>query len=86
MYNTPMNKASVITQKGINALVWKETDLFVAQGVEVDVASQGHTKTEALKNLEEAIGLYLEDEKIGQTIKPRIDLSVHSINPKISYA
>ncbi len=35
------------------AAVWQEDDLFVAQCLEVDVASQGHTEEEALafKNL-----------------------------------
>jgi len=56
-----MKKAPAKTQKGINALVWKETNLFVAQGVEIDVASQGKSKAEALKNLEEATELYFEN-------------------------
>ena len=46
------------TNFGLNALVWKEEDLFVAKAVEVEVASQGKTQAQALKNLQEALELY----------------------------
>ena len=81
-----MKKTSTKIGKGMNALVWQEQDLFVAQGIEIDVASQGKTKAQALKNLSEAIGLYLEDEKVSQPITPRSKLSIHQITPKSSYA
>ena len=48
--------------KEVSALVWKEDDLYVAKSVEVEVASQGKTKDEALENLKEALELYFEDE------------------------
>jgi predicted RNase H-like HicB family nuclease len=37
-----------------------ETDLLVAECPEIGTASQGHTEAEALANLQEATGLYLE--------------------------
>jgi len=40
------------------ASVWQEDDWFVAQCLDVDVASQGETREEALENLREAIQLY----------------------------
>jgi len=40
----------------------KGEELYVARGVEVDVASQGESVEEALTNLQEAIELYFEDE------------------------
>ena len=46
----------------IPALVWKEDNLYVAKAVEVEIASQGKTKNEALVNLKEALELYFEDE------------------------
>jgi predicted RNase H-like HicB family nuclease len=48
----------------ITALVTRsETErLFVAQGVELDVASQGRTPAEALRNLQEAIELCADGE------------------------
>jgi predicted RNase H-like HicB family nuclease len=45
----------------LSALVWKEDKFFVAKCLEVEVASQGKTKKEALKNLKEALELYFED-------------------------
>jgi predicted RNase H-like HicB family nuclease len=42
------------------ASVWREGDWFVAQCLEVDVASQGETEEEALTNLKEALELHFE--------------------------
>ena len=43
-------------------LVWKEGKYYVAQCMNVDVSSFGKTKAEALKNLNEALDLFFEDE------------------------
>ena len=40
----------------------EDSDLYVAQCVEVDVASQGMTVDEALANVQEALELYFEGE------------------------
>jgi predicted RNase H-like HicB family nuclease len=40
------------------ASVWQEADWFVAQCLEVDVASQGETAEAALANLREALELH----------------------------
>ena len=61
-----MEKVKEALKTGLNALVWKEEDLFVAQCLEVEVVSQGETKKKALANLEEALALYFEDERIPQ--------------------
>lgn len=37
------------------ATVWQEGEWFVAQCLEVDIASQGETEKKALQNLREAI-------------------------------
>lgn len=42
------------------ASVWKEGGWYVAQCLELDIASQGETETEALANLQEALELYFE--------------------------
>ncbi len=47
-------------RRRFRASVWKEGDLYVAQCLEVDVASQGQTEEEALENLKEALALYFE--------------------------
>ena len=38
--------------------IWEEDKWFVAQCVEVDVASQGKTEDEALENLRDALELH----------------------------
>jgi predicted RNase H-like HicB family nuclease len=43
----------------LTAALHQEEDWFIAQCLEVDVASQGHTIEEALANLAEAVELYL---------------------------
>jgi predicted RNase H-like HicB family nuclease len=42
-------------------VVWKEGKYYVAQCLNVEVSSFGERKKEALKNLEEALSLYFED-------------------------
>ncbi len=44
----------------LTANVWREDDMFIAQCLEFDVASQGGAVEEALDNLREAVQLYLE--------------------------
>lgn len=61
-----MKKVKEALKKSLNALIWREKDLFVAQCLEVEVASQGETKKKALANLEEALELYFEDERLPQ--------------------
>jgi predicted RNase H-like HicB family nuclease len=48
-------------RSGFTASIWQEDDLFVAQCLEVDVASQGATEEEALANLREALELHFEE-------------------------
>ena len=43
------------------SVVWKEGKHYVSQCLNVDISSFGATKAEALKNLREALELYLED-------------------------
>lgn len=45
-------------KRNFTAIVWQEEKLFVAQCLEVDVASQGVTEADALTNLEEAVELH----------------------------
>jgi hypothetical protein len=47
--------------KSIKYFVYKETPHFVAQCLNVDIASFGATADEAVANLKEAVELYLED-------------------------
>jgi predicted RNase H-like HicB family nuclease len=42
--------------------VYREDEFFVAQCLNVDVSSFGHSKEEAVSNLKEAVELYFEGE------------------------
>jgi hypothetical protein len=46
-------------KRTFRASVWPEGDVFVAQCLEIDVASQGESEAEALANLAEALRLHL---------------------------
>ena len=54
----------------LTASVWPEDDWYIAQCIEFDVASQGHTVEEALANLREALELHLEPPRA--TVLPQI--------------
>ena len=47
-----------------STIITKENHLYVSHCPELDIASQGETIEDAIKNLKEAIELYLEDEDI----------------------
>jgi predicted RNase H-like HicB family nuclease len=52
------------------AVVHKEDDLYVAECPEVGTVSQGESIEEAVKNLQEATELYLEEFPLKQTYRP----------------
>jgi predicted RNase H-like HicB family nuclease len=66
----------------LNAIVTRTEgeDVYVAQCVEVDVASQGETVEEALRNLQEAIELYFDDEQDLAPPKPSVDVELRHVD------
>lgn len=63
------------------AVVHKEDDLYVAECPEVGTVSQGETIEEAVKNLQEATELYLEEFPLKQSYRPILttfEVSVHA--------
>jgi len=46
----------------MQAVVWKEEDMYVIKEVFTGVTTQGKTLEEAIKNLKEAVSLYLEEK------------------------
>lgn len=52
------------------ASVWQEDEWYIAQCVEVDVASQGATENEALDNLRDALELHFRPPVA--TILPKV--------------
>lgn len=63
------DRGQVVKQK-FTASIWQEDEWFVAQCVEVDVASQGKTEDEALENLRDALELHFTPPVA--TIAPQI--------------
>ncbi|MCG8915382.1 type II toxin-antitoxin system HicB family antitoxin [Actinokineospora sp. PR83] len=49
------------TQRTLTAAMHREEDWFVAQCLEVDIASQGQSPQEALTNLREAVELHFTE-------------------------
>ena len=58
-------------KREFKASVSREGDWFVAQCLEVDVASQGPTEEQALANLEEALALHFEPPRATDAPKIR---------------
>jgi predicted RNase H-like HicB family nuclease len=59
-------------KRSFPATVWREGNWFVAQCLDVDVASQGETEEEALANLKEALELYFEPPRATRPPKVRM--------------
>lgn len=66
--------------KKLHSISWKEDKWYIAKALEVEVASQGKTESEALDNLKEALELYFEDQGRVDLVKveqPKLqDLSI----------
>lgn len=63
------------------AVVHKENDLYVAQCPEIGTTSQGESIEDAVKNLQEATELYLEEFPIQPTARPimtTFEVSAHA--------
>lgn len=51
-----------------NVIIQKEENWYVAKCIDNNIASQGKTIEEAIKNLKEALELYMQDE---EPVKPK---------------
>ena len=47
-------------------VVWREEGGWVSQSLDVEVASQGNTREEAIENLHDALSLYFDEEKMDE--------------------
>ncbi|MFC2131302.1 type II toxin-antitoxin system HicB family antitoxin [Bacteroidota bacterium] len=65
-------------KRQFTASVWKEGEWYVAHCNEFEIASQGESESEALKNLQEAIELHFEEPTA--TIFP----SIHTIEAEVN--
>ena len=66
--------------KEIDFVVWQEGKYYVAQCLNIEVSSFGETVDEAIKNLKEAVELYLEGEDIEIPTIEKIILGKERIN------
>ncbi len=55
-------------KRKFTASIRREGSWYVAQCLEVDVASQGHSEQEALRNLREALELHFEEPVARQSV------------------
>lgn len=72
-----MSETEVPVKQKFTASVWREGNWYVAQCLEVDVASQGTSEDEAIENLREALELHFEPPR--PTVMPqmrRIEIDV----------
>lgn len=65
-------------KREFTAAIEQEGEWFVAQCLEVDVASQGRTEEEALHNLTEALALYFEEPRGKQPKVVKFEAEVHA--------
>ncbi|MEK7209068.1 MAG: hypothetical protein AAB677_02315 [Patescibacteria group bacterium] len=59
----------IMSKLNLKSVIWNEGKHYVAQCLNVDVSSFGKSKREALANLNEAVSLYFEDEKLQNVAK-----------------
>ena len=71
---------NMIDNRVFTASVWQEGQWYIAQALEVDIASQGESVELALANLGEALELYFEP------LSPTVFPQVHSIQVKVGAA
>ena len=72
--------------KSLTAIIRKGERQYVALCPEIDIVSQGYTKEEALKNLKEAVELYLEEEGFPEkkeTVVIKFDVQMRGKTTKI---
>ena len=66
--------------KEIDFILWQEGKYYIAQCLNIEVSSFGETVDEAIKNLKEAVELYLEGENIELPKIEKIMLGKEKIN------
>jgi len=76
----PLASEGLIDERTFTASVWQEGEWFVAQALEIDVASQGQTVESALANLREALELHFE------LPTPTVSPQVHCIRVRVGAA
>lgn len=71
-----------MSQRSLQVVIYSEGDGFVAQCLNVDVASDGDTEAEARENVREALELYFDEPDAGDLCQPVGDAHVEQLTPK----
>ncbi|MBU0620019.1 MAG: type II toxin-antitoxin system HicB family antitoxin [Patescibacteria group bacterium] len=53
----------------LKSVIWKEDNYYISQCLETDISSFGKTRKEAFDNLQDALGLYFQDEPLTKRIE-----------------
>jgi predicted RNase H-like HicB family nuclease len=75
-------RRSIMSDRTLQVVVYREGDGFVAQCLNIDVASEGDTEPEALANLREALELYFDDTAETDLYKVVADAHLEQITLK----
>ena len=73
-------------KRTFTASVWQEDEWYVAQCLDVDIASQGRTEDEAIANLTDALELYFSSPNPGTLPSVRmieVEVAAHA-EPSVS--
>ena len=71
-----LSEATLGLVRNIHYTLYREGADYVAQCLDYEVSSFGHSKEEALRMLKEAVELYLDDEELAEPGLEISDLSV----------
>ncbi len=75
-----INGGNLMLSRVFTALIHREKDIYVAECPEVGTVSQGKTIEEALENIKEATGLYIEEFPIQDLSRPFLTTFEVAIN------
>ena len=76
--NTTSKRSEIMKTQTFTASISQEGEMFIAQCLEIDVASQGKSEDDAINNLKEALELYLEPPR--PTVMPKLRKFEISLN------
>ncbi|MBI5921079.1 MAG: type II toxin-antitoxin system HicB family antitoxin [Betaproteobacteria bacterium] len=70
-------------ERNLNYVVFEEDGAFIARCLDVEVATEGDSREEAVSNLQEALELFFEDHRVSlETLPPRTyqfgEVAVHA--------
>ena len=71
-----------MAQRSLQVVIYREDDAFVAQCLNVDVASDGATAGEARDNLREALELYFDEPDAGAEFQVVTEAQVQQLTLK----